>query len=405
MYTANHYASLKFGANLTDRGANRTPAKPRQSETNPVAHCLATRMVPEASYLRAKLKVGAPDDEYEREADRVADQVVRMPAPAAGPPPIQRRRTGFEEEMQRQPGQDEEEELIQTRRVPGSTPAVSPGAGTQITSLSGKGQSLPEPVRDYFEPRLGYDLSQVRIHAGAQAAESARAVNARAFTVGRDVVFAAGEYAPEAKEGRWLLAHELTHVAQQGKANAPGLQLQPAQPQPMGPIEQAQATGVGALRHAAAHVEYAIAERDKGEALPSDVAEALARFFPGTSVASLDDLLMRMELVADWLPNIRILKIPPIPPGDPHAAFHVQKMQLAPAWAFPPGLGDYIALYPDWYATPNLQATRLVHEAFHYSFGVLHGNSSWDNAFAYQGFVSVLAHLDTGPLLDQLFPR
>jgi len=79
----------------------------------------------------------------------------------------------------------------------------------------GSGQPLPPATRAFFEPRFGYDFSQVRVHTDAPAAESARAVNALAYTVGRNIVFEAGHYAPETNRGRSLLAHELTHVVQQ----------------------------------------------------------------------------------------------------------------------------------------------------------------------------------------------
>ena len=69
-----------------------------------------------------------------------------------------------------------------------------------------------------MEPQFGHDFSSVRIHADAAAAESATAVNALAYTVGRDIVFAADRYAPATAAGRRLLAHELTHVVQQGGA-------------------------------------------------------------------------------------------------------------------------------------------------------------------------------------------
>lgn len=75
---------------------------------------------------------------------------------------------------------------------------------------------MPESVRTYFEPRFGQDFSQVRVHTDARAVESAQAVNALAYTVGRNIVFRAGQYAPGTAEGRRLLAHELTHVVQQG---------------------------------------------------------------------------------------------------------------------------------------------------------------------------------------------
>ena len=77
------------------------------------------------------------------------------------------------------------------------------------------GQPLDAATRSYFEPRFGQDFSRVRVHAGAKAAESARAVNALAYTVGRSVVFGAGQYAPGIASGKSLLAHELTHTIQQ----------------------------------------------------------------------------------------------------------------------------------------------------------------------------------------------
>src|SRR5438132_1422685 len=81
--------------------------------------------------------------------------------------------------------------------------------------LRSPGQPLESGTRAFMEPRFGRDFSQVRVHTDAQAAESAQAVNALAYTVGRDVVFGGGEYAPGTSEGRKLLAHELMHVVQQ----------------------------------------------------------------------------------------------------------------------------------------------------------------------------------------------
>jgi hypothetical protein len=84
--------------------------------------------------------------------------------------------------------------------------------------LRSPGQSLDANSRAFMEPRFGHDFSGVRVHADARAAESARAVNALAYTVGRDVVFGVGQYAPSTSYGQRLLAHELTHVAQQGSS-------------------------------------------------------------------------------------------------------------------------------------------------------------------------------------------
>jgi hypothetical protein len=81
------------------------------------------------------------------------------------------------------------------------------------------GAPLPSDVRAFFEPRFGHDFSGVRVHADAAAEHAAHTLDARAFTAGRDVVFARGEYAPTTAAGRRLLAHELTHVIQQGAAS------------------------------------------------------------------------------------------------------------------------------------------------------------------------------------------
>jgi len=81
--------------------------------------------------------------------------------------------------------------------------------------LRSTGQPLDTATRGFMEPRFGHDLSQVRVHTDARAAESARAVNASAYTVGRNVVFGGGQYLPGTGSGRQLLAHELTHVVQQ----------------------------------------------------------------------------------------------------------------------------------------------------------------------------------------------
>ena len=85
--------------------------------------------------------------------------------------------------------------------------------------MRGGGQQLPASARTYFEPRFGYNFSSVRIHNNGQASNTARAINARAFTMGNNVVFGSGEYSPETAKGKQLLAHELTHVIQQSRSS------------------------------------------------------------------------------------------------------------------------------------------------------------------------------------------
>lgn len=241
------------------------PLLPTHSPVHPILQLQRTignqavQRLFKSGILQAKLKIGQPNDIYEQEADRVADQVMQMPEPensgVSGQPSVVKKKDEYvqtkptslsgcssckEEELiqpkylpfkitplvQRQP---EEEEILQTKEASeeasDQTPEVSPNLESQIKSLRGGGQPLPESVRTFFEPRFGYDFSGVSIHTDARAAESARAVNAQAFTVGRDVVLGAGEYAPEGSEGRRLLAHELTHMVQQNYRLGPAVPL------------------------------------------------------------------------------------------------------------------------------------------------------------------------------------
>ncbi|TAH34690.1 MAG: DUF4157 domain-containing protein [Planctomycetota bacterium] len=109
--------------------------------------------------------------------------------------------------------------------------ADPPAAG--FLPVTAPGTALEGSLRRFYEPRLGLDLGAVRVHTGAEADASARSVNALAYTLGRDLVFAAGRYQPGTAAGRRLLAHELAHVAQQARAPHPGAALQR---QPAGPI-------------------------------------------------------------------------------------------------------------------------------------------------------------------------
>jgi Domain of unknown function (DUF4157) len=117
--------------------------------------------------------------------------------------------------IQRQP-KEEEEEVLQTNATSMENAEGAVDFESRIQSLRGGGQPLPESARNFFEPRFGNDFGQVSVHTDSHAGELVRSVNARAFTVGRDIVFGAGQYAPETESGKSLLAHELTHVVQQG---------------------------------------------------------------------------------------------------------------------------------------------------------------------------------------------
>lgn len=200
------------------------PARPQAEGGGATPNRRWSRLLTVAGTLQAKLTVNAPGDAYEQEADRVADQVLRMPdgelagvAPAA--PGIQRMCAECEEEK------------VQAKEAPGAVPAVAPETEAKIGALRGGGAPLSPDLRGYFEPRLGQDLSAVRLHTGGTAQAAAGEVQARAFTVGPDIAFGRGELRPETESGKQLLAHELVHTVQQGQGRPGGaLQRTPAPP-------------------------------------------------------------------------------------------------------------------------------------------------------------------------------
>jgi hypothetical protein len=225
--------------------------------------------------VQPKLTVNPPGDRYEQEADEMANRVMRMPEPESQRPededqslqrqplmsqitPVVQRQENPEEEtaqtLQRQDEeaetaqtlqrnedaeeeaaqtlqrneepeketaqtlqrQEEPEETAQAKAVPGQAPKISPSVESRIQSQRGGGQPLPDSTRAFFEPRFGADFSGVRVHTNAEANSLSSEINARAFTVGKDIFVGSGQYNPDSSDGRQLLAHELTHTVQQG---------------------------------------------------------------------------------------------------------------------------------------------------------------------------------------------
>jgi hypothetical protein len=118
------------------------------------------------------------------------------------------------QQVQRKCAECEKEEKVQ-RQTDAPSSASSAGTTSYIHSLNGKGHPLPATAKQFFQQRMGIDFSQVTIHTGKEASDSAKAINAKAYTVGNHIVFKEGQYAPDTHEGKKLLAHELTHVVQQ----------------------------------------------------------------------------------------------------------------------------------------------------------------------------------------------
>lgn len=156
--------------------------------------------------LQTKLRINEPGDEYEREADRVAAQVMQMPKGQS---------EGGVQQGHSRP-------LVQRPADQPSFASAEPAPPLVSNVLGAAGQPLDTATRAFFEPRFGHDFGFVRVHADQAAAASANAVNARAYTVGSHIAFAAGHYSPTTKPGQRLIAHELSHVLQQGASVAAG---------------------------------------------------------------------------------------------------------------------------------------------------------------------------------------
>lgn len=191
----------------------------------------SVRQILRGPSLQTKLAIGSPDDVPEQEADRVAEEVMRMPGlqvqaastcndaaclKAEGettrPNPLTDPITPM---VQHRTEAEEKEALLQADVLPDLTPEVTPAVVSAIAGIKGGGRPLPAAERAFFEPRFGRDFGHVRVHLDDRAGGLAAAVNAKAFTLGQDIVFGARAYRPETDSGRRLLAHELTHVLQQ----------------------------------------------------------------------------------------------------------------------------------------------------------------------------------------------
>jgi len=178
--------------------------------------------------VQPKLRIGAPNDRYEQEADMIADMVVDTDFVGEISPIREKPRPGISSlgtkatPLQRtlESPEDLEDGILQTKiKFPTGSETV-PDIEADLSSL-GTGSTLPAKERELMEYRMGFDFSHVRTHNDNRSAAMAKSINARAFTLGKNIVFGRGEYMPGTKRGRRLLAHELTHVVQQGQA--PGI--------------------------------------------------------------------------------------------------------------------------------------------------------------------------------------
>ena len=198
MRRASTHAAAKSGEDSPSRPAAAGPAR----ELTQVGGNQAIQALLRGGWIKPKLELGGVDDPEEHEADAVADRVMRTPeglccASWAGGGSC------GNEAIRRQPG----ESAAGTARH-----AMPPALEHRVRHLTTGGEVLSPSLRAFFEPRLGRDLSQVRVHHDAAAQSAASAIRARAFTLGGHVGFGAGQWSPESRSGQHLLAHELAHV-------------------------------------------------------------------------------------------------------------------------------------------------------------------------------------------------
>lgn len=196
--------------------------------------------------IQPKLTIGSPDDPYEREADSVANHVMRMPMSGGflensgmdgliqrkcascdhEEGKIQRKEFAKTPDIQLKCAACEHEEESIQRKPFNITPFIqksgidgggraSDAVSNKIESSRGGGSIMSESSRSFMESRFGMDFSGVKIHTDSNASQLSQELNAQAFTVGSDIYFNEGKYNPDSDSGRHLLAHELTHTIQQ----------------------------------------------------------------------------------------------------------------------------------------------------------------------------------------------
>jgi hypothetical protein len=186
-----------------EKSASIAPRSFSSSQT-PIAHFHNFTQIPVHSpVIQAKLTIGAPNDRYEQEADRVASQVVQQ---LHRPASIQR--------------SDELDETIQAKSMLQRPEAIITGesdaeVATAIDRQRGGGQALDIGLQQSMGRAMGADFSRVRVHTDSQSDQLNRSIQAKAFTTGHDVFFRQGTYQPTSRGGQALIAHELTHVVQQ----------------------------------------------------------------------------------------------------------------------------------------------------------------------------------------------
>ncbi len=169
--------------------------------------------------IQHKLVISKPGDVYEQEADRLADKIIqRQPEPEEEEGLMPKSIT--DEFLQKQePEEKKKEEEVLAKSEKKKSSMVTKDIEERLDQTAGKGKPLPKDTQEHMGSQLGYDFSEVKVHADSESADLARSLRAQAFTRGKDIYFDSGKYDTSSKEGKKLIAHELTHVMQQRKGH------------------------------------------------------------------------------------------------------------------------------------------------------------------------------------------
>ncbi|HMK25326.1 MAG TPA: DUF4157 domain-containing protein [Chitinophagaceae bacterium] len=181
----------------------------------------------ENNVQRAEDKKEEDKKVMKKEDKKEEEKVQRQPEKKEEEKVMKKEDKKEEEKIQRQPEKKEEEKVMKMveskekdkekvqKKEGGASSGPSGSFSGYVSSLSGKGNTLPAQANYFFSFKMGHDFSNVKVHTDKEAAQSAKAINAKAYTLGNNIVFNESQYNLESGDGRKLMAHELTHVMQQ----------------------------------------------------------------------------------------------------------------------------------------------------------------------------------------------
>ncbi len=184
--------------------------------------------------IQPKLTINNPNDKFEQEADAVADKVMQMDTPTLQTKPdnssfFKASPISITSVQRKCAHCESEEKKLQRKQINGEEKNAENNLQNYVGNLKSGGQPLSKEVRNFFEPRFGYDFSNVKMHTDTIAAKSSQSINALAYTSGTNIVFNSGQFSPDTNTGKRLLAHELTHVVQQQSLSGQSIMRQDAE--------------------------------------------------------------------------------------------------------------------------------------------------------------------------------